>query len=182
MKNDLLEIQPFGGRVRGNLWEPRRHLGRRAAYAPPGRTLHLVDVENLMGGPLAGGIALAEAVAGYRALARVHVLDHAVVGANPALALAIGDVWPGARLVVGGGPDGADLALIGAASDVAWLSERYDRIVIGSGDGIFASVAAGFRAAGVDVTVVSRAKSLSMHLAAMASTTLILPAGRESLA
>jgi hypothetical protein len=182
MKNDHLVIQPFGGRSHRSAWEPRRPAGRRAAFVPAGRTLHLVDVENLMGGPLAGPIALRSSLAAYRSLARVHPLDHIVVGVNPAMAIGVYEVWPTARLATRGGPDGADLALLAQVSDIEWTARRYDRVVIGSGDGIFAAAAAGLRAAGVEVIVVSRASSLSMNLAAMASVTLVLPTGPEALA
>jgi hypothetical protein len=101
---------------------------------------------------------------------------------NPKLAVDVFDVWPHARLVVGAGPDGADEALIAAISDVSWTASRYDRLVVGSGDGIFSVVIAAYRAAGIPVGVVSRPSSLSVSVAALASTVALLPRGKETVA
>lgn len=183
MKDDTAAVRPFGQPSSTKLWEPVPPRDRsRAGFVPAGRTLHLVDVENLMGGPLSGPLALRAAVTAYNALAPVQPGDHVIVGVNPQLALAVFDVWPQARLVVRGGPDGADNALIAAVSDVAWTASRYDRLVVGSGDGIFSVVIAAYRAAGIPVGVVSRPSSLSISTAAVASTVALIPRGKESVA
>ncbi len=44
------------------------------------------------------------------------------------------------------------------------IDERFDRVVLGSGDGIFAEVCALLQAAGCVVTVVSRREALSRRL------------------
>jgi hypothetical protein len=135
-----------------------------------------------MGGPLSGPLALRSAVTAYNTLAPVRPGDHVIVGVNPRLALTVFDVWPQARLVVRGGPDGADYALIAAVSDVVWTASRYDRLVVGSGDGIFSVVIAAYRAAGIPVGVVSRPSSLSISTAALASTVALIPRGKDSVA
>ena len=180
MKTDTVVLAPLGRTSRSDVWEPRPRV--RPAYVPRGRALHLVALENLMGGPLYGPVALRAAVEAYRAVSPVKPFDHVIVATNPGLALEAAAAWPAARLLVRGGRDGADLALVDVVSDVAWTAARYDRIVVGSGDGIFVLAVASLRAAGVPVEVVSRRQSLSMSLAAIASSVAVLPLGRETLA
>ena len=36
--------------------------------------------------------------------------------------------WPGARLLVGHGPDGADLALLRSVGDVTAIAERFAKV------------------------------------------------------
>src|SRR4051794_35314488 len=92
VKDDTAAIRPFGQASSTELWEPVPPRNRpRAGFVPAGRTLHLVDVENLMGGPLSGPVALREAVAAYHDLAPVRPRDHVIVGVNPQLALAVFD-------------------------------------------------------------------------------------------
>ncbi len=141
----------------------------KAAYVPAGRTLHLVDLENLMGGPKHDVELINEAVLRYRAAAHVETSDHVVMAVNPALALAAGLAWPSARLIPGRGVDGADLALLSQVIDRHWIASRYDRVVIGSGDGIFAPVIADFRALGIATGVVTQQCRLSRHLRRIAS-------------
>jgi hypothetical protein len=134
---------------------------------PVGRTLHLVDIENLCGGPFATLEQLEPSVDAYRRAVAVRPGDHVVIACNRGLLLEAGLAWPGARLRVGNGPDGADLALLDAAVP-DYVASRYDRVVIGSGDGIFADRAHELRSAGLVVAVVSRRESLSARLADVA--------------
>ena len=181
--NDKSVPNPFWNSSLSSVWEPKPSATRaRAAYVPPGRTLHLVDAENLMGGPLAGDRALRGALQTYAVLAVVHPMDHVIVGVNPALALSVSDVWPEARLVIGRGRDGADNALLSAVSEVDWMASRYDRLVVGSGDHAFAFAVAAFRAAGLRGDVVAREASLSMVLAALAASINLIKLGKEGLA
>jgi hypothetical protein len=68
------------------------------------------------------------------------------------------------------GPDGADRRLL-AEAETPYVSDHYDRVVVGSGDGIFAGRALELRRAGVVVGVVSRRRSLSGDLRRVASFT-----------
>jgi hypothetical protein len=58
------------------------------------------------------------------------------------------------------GPDGADLVLLAHAAP-EFVARRAARLVVGSGDGIFAARAARVQALGVGVEIVSRPASLS---------------------
>ena len=163
---------------------PRR-LIPLAKHVPPGRTFHLVDIENLMGGPLAGEERLRWAVFDYQAAVSAGELDPVVVGSNPQIGdlvyvawqkcIDINDTWPVARLVVRKGPDGADEVLLEEVKNHGLILKRYDRILIGSGDGIFAPVAEAYRSYGLIVGVVSRKRSLSAALREAASFVRFIP-------
>jgi hypothetical protein len=156
------------GQLKGIYLVPERRV-RRAQHIPAGRTLHLVDLENLMRGPVHDISAIAYALREYRMAAAVSSTDHVVLAVNPALAVDAGRAWPGARLRIGGGPDGADEALLHDVSDRQWVAERYDRVVIGSGDGIFAFAAAEFQSLGIAVGVVAPEHGVSHRLRRYAS-------------
>lgn len=141
---------------------------------PAGRTLHLVDLENLAGGPFAGVAAMVATAGGYRRAAHPRKGDHVVVAVNPHIAYEAGSLWPGARLLAAHGPDGADRALL-AEADPDWVSRHYDRVVIGSGDHIFAALAWQLRAAGLAVVVVARRSHLAAELRRAAALTRYLP-------
>lgn len=134
---------------------------------PRGRTLHLLDVENLAGGTGAGVGAVAPAFAAYRSTVRVLPGDHVVVGTGPTFAYAAAAAWPGARVLVGHGLDGADLALV-ADVDPGFVTARYDRVVVGSGDHLFCSVVSTLRPLGLAVLVVATAQSISRDLRRLA--------------
>ena len=127
------------------------------------RTAHLIDLENLVG---SGLFSLSEADAGrqcYQDLGLVGRDDHVIVACNPLRVSALGHPWPGTRLLVGHGPDGADRRLL-AALETERLEERFDRIVLASGDGIFADTVARLRGAGREVLVVGREGSIARRL------------------
>lgn len=128
------------------------------------RSLHLVDMENLAGGTSFGETVAAQISSEYSRVASFGSCDLMVVASSHYTAPA---VWFGCplqarRLPPRSGKNGADTALIDAVlkEDVA----RFDRVVIGSGDGIFAELAARLQAAGLQVTVVCRPGTLSRRL------------------
>jgi hypothetical protein len=147
----------------------RRHPHRRrprptarARGIPRGRTLHLIDIENLAGArrELDDILAAGEA---YKRTITLRPGDHTVVGCDRTLLLAAEKAFPGARIVPGRGPDGADRALLGY-EDVDDIARRYDRVVIGSGDHAFCGLVARLRDRGVAVCVVCRREALSADL------------------
>ena len=135
----------------------------------PGRTIHLIDIENLVGRPRAGVGALHQALECYRCTGPVAGGDRVVIGASPQVGRQVEPLikwfWPSAELCTRGGPNGADIALIERVkNDSPSILTRFDRIVIGSGDGDFAPVARVYIARGLVVDVASRRKSLSREL------------------
>jgi hypothetical protein len=119
-------------------------------------------------------MAVHNSIEAYRGLAGVRPGDHAIIGANPALAFDASDGWPGSLVAIRPGADGADLAILNAAQDARWIAERFDRVVIGSGDAIFTDLASRAAACGVSVVVVACESALSGHLAAVAHAVRIL--------
>ncbi len=165
----------------GSRWHPllsrqraRRAIKRSAERAA--RTLHVVDVENLVG---CGKPAL-PAVTALRSLYGdvVHItpLDQIVVACNPGCLLDVAVGWGlgCARYRAGAGRDGADWELLDVLESER-VGERFSQVVIASGDDIFAPMAARLAAAGCHVTVVSRRTSLSAQLRLAAMRVVYLP-------
>lgn len=153
---------------------PERRIPR-AKHVPAGRALHLIDIENLIGGPRAELPAIYQVRSCYLNTVPIREDDHFVIGANPQVAPFAAEFWPPAELVAMRGPNGADIALIERVKDVPFVASLYDRIVIGSGDGVFVHVAWAYRRKGRVVEVASRPRSLSRVLEAVASTVYFLP-------
>jgi len=77
------------------------------------------------------------------------------------------------RRILKSGPNGADLALLDSI-DAETISERYSRVVIGSGDNIFAPIARYLVNQGVEVIVISRPESLGKALSLVATEVLLI--------
>ena len=150
----------------------RRHLAvfperqiPRASYVREGRTLHLLDLENLCGGPNQVPTEKYAVAHFYGIEAGIAPDDHVVVGANPGSLIHCFDIFPGSLRVGRHGPDGADAALLDELRDIDWVARRYDRVIIGSGDHCFAPSTKALRSMGVLVGVVAREGSVSRSLA-----------------
>ena len=136
---------------------------------PRGRTLHLIDVENLVDEP-GRGASGADAITAIRdALAAVgwRVGDQVRIACNPGLASEflwdVRDLGIDCHIRTASGDNGADLALLdGITAD--FVARRFDRMVVASGDGIFADLVRAVRRAGVPVFVVSHSDRLSHRL------------------
>lgn len=147
---------------------PARPSHRRLpadADVPRGRALHLVDIENLAGSARPEPTDALAVVSEYLDLARWNAGDHVVVSANGALLRTVMFALPAGWAVRGArrGPDGADHVLLDAA-EPDFVVARFHRLVVGSGDGIFASLLATVGAAGVFTSVVSARPRLSTRL------------------
>ena len=128
--------------------------------AAKGRTLHLVDLENLLGDDRCSEVGRAGLVR-YLELARWDPGDQVILAAHPELVRQVGfDPPVPCNLHATRGDDSADEMLL-AHAPVELVAARYDRLVIGSGDGIFVRLARAVRAADVPVLVVSRADGVA---------------------
>lgn len=159
--------------------------GRRADWAPEGRKLHLVDIENLCGGSHIDDRMVPVKMDEYDVAAGVDEVDHMIMACSPQLVLPSKSCRRGAQVLVGRGVDGADDALLSAVA-VEDIARRFDEVVIASGDHIFRTLAIALRLSGVAVTVVSRASALAGDLAAVAGKVVYMselpePAGEASL-
>lgn len=174
------------------VWRPG-HVARQAPAPPPavggrrgarlpraGRQLHALDVENLMGGPRFTPAEVSWLRDRYTTLIPMATLAQVVLGASvDQSALAMGVGWTGAGLRLRRGRNGADLELL-ALLEREGVAERFDDVYIGSGDAIFAPVAAQLAAQGVTVTVVSRRDGLARLLRLAAHHVVYLDARRPA--
>lgn len=124
------------------------------------RTIHLLDIENLLATPF----FTAEDVAHFkRFYATTDVYadgDHIVIATSSSEGIVEANVgWGSARYTFQRGENGADTALIEIIRG-EHLDERFDRVVIASGDGIFERHVKALCAAQIDVHVVSRRSAL----------------------
>jgi hypothetical protein len=154
---------------------PAHHFTRSI---PVHRSLHIIDIENLTGAEHTNLDAVLSASGIYRHSVEMGPMDQIIVGTNmsPDYRLTVGLEWPGARVVSGHGPNGADQALL-AAVEPAWVIRRgFARVVIGSGDGCFAALGTILKRAGVVVHVIGRARAMHSSLWPASHHILALPA------
>ena len=128
------------------------------------RTLHLVDIENLMGGTAFTVEEVSLLADHYAPVAEHSPGDFTVLASSHFAAPAAWFGWPNARRLLQSGQDGADLALIDVMMGED-LHRRFGRVVVASGDGIFSAPCAWLQEVGCSVTVVTRRAALSRRLA-----------------
>lgn len=138
-------------------------------HVPAGRTQHLIDLENLTGGPFPSRNEALQTVDAYLEAAEWCPGDLTVLAANRWLYKQVAfDLPSHIRALPVIGRDGADLALLGwtSAEDV---HARFDRLVIGSGDNIFTDLVVNTTRLGTPAWVVAVDGSLSKRLAGAAT-------------
>ena len=104
--------------------------------AGPGRAVHLVDAENLLGTatPLAADVA--QLAACYARRVGFEPMDQVVIACSHRAFTTIGFCWRGPQYLLRSGPDGADLALLAVLRHDR-IAARFPRVIIASGDHIF---------------------------------------------
>jgi hypothetical protein len=127
-----------------------------------------LDIENLAGSARPATAEVDRVMGAYQRLVPIGPMDHVVVAVNHNALVAVGLAFHGVQLLVRSGPDGADSALSEAAR-ADRIDLRFERVVIGSGDGYFADLALWLADHGVRVFVVARPRSLSWRLYAAAN-------------
>jgi hypothetical protein len=146
------------------------------------RELHLIDIENELGTDAIRAGDIARFRTFYIEANNVPAHAHIVVATSSSQSLleaAIG--WPGARTVWLPGQDGADRALLEVAFEEN-VEKRYDKIVIASGDHIFAEAAETLQNLGVKVKVFARAVFVSVILQSVCKDVELYTADDFSLA
>lgn len=133
---------------------------REAAH---GRRIVLIDIENIVG----GGISMPAQVYGAQAAIAAAINprddDQVVIACGRFSVDVVGFEWAGhRRLVFRAGSNGADLELLDILENER-IGERFNEVVMVSGDGIFADVIS-LLGLCADVTVVSRAEACSRRL------------------
>lgn len=136
--------------------------------------LHIIDVENLLGAPRFSRHEVADLRPVYDAVSGASNPAHYLVGTSAAQSLVeAGLGWGQGQWVFSRGKDGAERAMLAEVTLATAI--RYERVVIGSGDGIFADLAASLQSMGVQVRVVSRRRSLSRALSMAVQDKRFLP-------
>ncbi len=136
--------------------------------------LHLVDVENLLATPWFTWHAVADLRGVYDSVSAASGRAHYVVGTSAGRNLIeAGLGWGQGQWVFSRGKDGAERAILSEATFENAV--RYDRVIIGSGDGIFVDLAASLQSVGTEVCVVSRRRSLSKALSLAVPDSRYLP-------
>lgn len=145
-----------------------------------GRQLVLVDIENIAGGACLTDTAVRRAKTQLGGTGQIGQADHVVIGTSHIGLVQIGSNWDGVRYVVRSGPDGADLALLEVLGEN--VAERFESVVLASGDGIFAPTIAEFAAIGIPTTVIGRRGHIARRLLLVASRVIYLDSTTEPLA
>ena len=128
------------------------------------RTLHLVDIENLSGGPTVRPGRHVDAWRAFVRRAGVRDTDQVVVAACERVMRTLMfelPSWVSKHSAIGA--DGADRVLLDVGTP-GWIAQRFGRVVIGSGDHAFAELGRELLALGVQVIVVSGAGHRSRDL------------------
>jgi len=151
---------------------PSNHRPTKGVWPPTfeRRTLHLVDIDNLLGDPgCEDGAHIRALFDCYRDLAGFNFGDQVVVatGCNARHALEVELAWPSVCHRRQSGRDGADMALL---EESQWAADRgrFTRVVIGSGDRIFLEAMDRLRAVDIAVDFVARRRSLATAIAVRA--------------
>lgn len=137
------------------------------------RTVHLIDLENVVGSGHVTEWGARQSREAYLASGVVARGDHVIVAVSHHNLLSAGYGWPDARRVVRSGQDGADLALQDVMSNEN-LPMRFGNCIVVTGDGGFAGAVAAMIRTGLPVGVIAPAGRLSaaLKLAAAASREL----------
>ena len=134
------------------------------------RALHLVDLENLVGGPTAADKTIERVWGAYYGGIPRGTTDQVLVGSSRFFARRTWWMLPaGIQRRVRDGKDGGELAILDEV-DLDHLVERFGRLVIASGDGRFAELARAARGRGVHVHQVTGIGTPSRSLLSAASS------------
>lgn len=158
-----------------------RTRAERVAHCRADRSLHLIDLENMLGGSGFSAGQVVEFWSWYTMQAvGVGPGDHVAIATGSRSAATAWFALPasGIRRLVRPGVDGADWALLDAV-DLARDAARFGRLVIASGDHVFAPLALQARDAGMRVHQVIGAGYPSHRLMA-ACPTHTWPRGRTT--
>ncbi len=140
------------------------------------RTLHIIDIENLVGEEHALGDAdtFQRVLVDYTEASGMRDDDPVMVGCHPGLVFVAQEtLGQRGQIFARRGENGADLALLGAI-DPPFIASRFHLVCLGSGDGIFTPVVFELIELGVLVTVIGRRDHTSGALSAAADRCVLI--------
>ena len=144
------------------------------------RHLVLIDIENLVAtsSPTKGEVAVARA--NLRSVVPDLEEAQCIVACSHHAAPAVAFEFYGARHLWKSGPDGADLALLSVLTNER-VEQRFGRVTLCSGDGIFSESVAWLASERVEVTVVALAVALAVRLQLAARSVIEFPSVSSSV-
>ena len=158
-----------------------------AAALPPekkralrGRRLVVVEIESITEGAvrtISHGSWAKRQVGGAIALRQE---EQVIVGVTHRSFLATGASWPESRIVTGPSPEDVRRELLQILEDER-IGERFDGLVLASGNGLFADAIGALAAEGVKVTALAWPENLSKRLRMAAAETHLLERDTEEL-
>ena len=150
---------------------------------PSSRQLVLADVENLAATPTPSEAEVVEIRRHlHQLIERSGVSTLEIVACSHMAAEAVRFGWPSGHHRWRSGPDGADLALLVGCDQFDWNAPRFTRLIIASGDGIFAELACRMASLGVEVVVVVGRGQLSKRLQlAVGNSVIYLPNSKQKV-
>ena len=131
--------------------------------AAAGRSLYLVDIENIVGASEISESQVAEAREALHAVAAPGPRDQFYVASSHHNAAAAGFGWPGAQKEFKSGPDGADFMIIKKMIEVG-NGMSFDHVYIASGDGCMAYYVDYLASLGVKVTILANHRGFSHEM------------------
>jgi putative NIF3 family GTP cyclohydrolase 1 type 2 len=137
------------------------------------RHLVLIDIENLAATPSPSIQEVRMVMSALRDVVPQYDDAQCVVACSHHAARTVAFAFPAGRRLWRSGRNGADLALAEVLENER-VDERFGRVTICSGNGIFASSAARLARANVDVTVVSLEGHMAARLQLAARTVVFL--------
>lgn len=124
------------------------------------RTAFFLDIDNLCGTGTPGPELVRTTIESFESEYTQEAGDLIFCAGTRTSALNTKLLRPGYHTRCGRGVDGADRQLL-ELMDIEWLTSRFDRVVLGSGDHIFGSKIESLRSSGLDVEVFCGAGALS---------------------
>jgi len=138
-----------------------------------GRTIHLIDIENLCGSSRVTPDQVAEARERYEEAVPNVLSDQVIVASSTGNLFSSSQGWPGARLLARDGKNGADICLAEVIVEENVMG-RFETAFVASGDGDLAPFVAFMAAKGMNTVVVSRTDRLSRSMRMAAHKCILL--------
>jgi uncharacterized LabA/DUF88 family protein len=148
---------------------------RTAKQLASGRTLYIVDIENLVGASSINQSQVAEA--------RKEILEavppsqryHFYVASSHHNLAAAAFGWPGSQLEARSGQDGADYLVVRRMIEM-YNSDNFEKVVLASGDNSMAPYVEILTDAGIEVTVIALDRHISNSLRNLGAKVTVLSA------
>ena len=127
------------------------------------RTAYFLDMDNLTGSGQPTSEQVRDVLDEFERICRPGESDQVYCAGTAITAYHCADYRPNYRVAAGRGKDGADKRLL-ELGDPEHVSRRFQRVVIGSGDGIFATIAHEYARRGLKVELIAGKGAISQSL------------------